>query len=134
MTLRKPESMDDLVYYTRRAVGKGHVTCWVFREECPECGKALMGKPRNPKTGDVKIRAKEFVCPECNHTVEKTAYEESLQANIEYTCPECEHSDEKQIPFKRKKVKGTDSLVFNCDACNAKILVTKKMKKIGEKE
>lgn len=132
MALKFPESADECVYFTRRTIGNGKATAWVFKEKCPKCGKALMGKPADEK-GHVKIRAKEYVCPKCNHTVEKKAYEESLAANVQYVCPSCGNSGEKQIPFKRKKVKGVESLQFTCDKCNAKIDVTKKMKEIKEK-
>ncbi|OYT32822.1 hypothetical protein DRJ22_00375 [Candidatus Woesearchaeota archaeon] len=128
MTLRKPKSMEECVYYTKRDIGKGKVTAWVFRGKCPKCGKGLMGKPKDPKTGQPKIRAKEYICENCGYTVPKQEYEETLTANIEYTCPHCSYSGEKQIPFKRKKVKGVDSLVFECDKCGKKILITKKMK------
>lgn len=134
MALKQPESMDELVYFTKRQIGDGRAKAWVFRELCDKCGKAMMGKPVDAKTGKVKVRAKEYVCPECGNTVEKKEYEESLTANIEYKCPECGFEGETQIPFKRKKVKGTDALVFNCEKCKAKIAITKKMKKVGEKE
>jgi predicted SprT family Zn-dependent metalloprotease len=134
MPLRQPESMDECVYFTRRAVGKGFVMCWVFKEKCPKCGKAFMGKPRDPKTGDVKIRAKEYVCPSCNYTVEKTEYEDTLTASIAYTCLHCSNKGETQIPFKRKTFEGAKALVFQCDKCKGKIPITKKMKETGKKD
>jgi predicted RNA-binding Zn-ribbon protein involved in translation (DUF1610 family) len=85
-----------------------------------------MGKP--VEDGKVKIRAKEYVCPECGHREEKVAYEEKLTASIAYTCPKCKHAGEIQIPFKRKSVDGTKALVFNCQKCSEKMLITKKMK------
>ena len=87
-----------------------------------------MGKPKDEKTGKPKIRAKEYVCPECGHSEEKKEYEETLTAEIKYTCPKCGNEGEIEIPFKRKKIDGTDALVFNCQQCNEKILITKKMK------
>lgn len=133
MSLRQPESMEECVYFTRRAVDSGNVMCWVFREKCPKCGKGIMGKPRDPKTGDVKIRAKEYVCPECGHTVEKQAYEDTLTANVSYTCPHCSFSGETTIPYKRKTFEGVKALVFECGKCKAKIPVTKKMKATKKK-
>ena len=136
MTLKFPESMDECVYFTNRALtedGKGNVTAWVFRNDCPKCGKAKMGKPVDEKTGQVKIRAKEYVCPECGYTVEKTEYEETLTCNIQYTCDECGHEGETQVPFKRKKFMGTDAVVFTCEGCGKKIPITKKMKALKEK-
>lgn len=132
MPLKQPESMDECVYFTRRAVDKGHVMCWVFREKCPKCGKAEMGKPRG-NDGKVKIRAKEYICPECNHTVEKGEYEDTLTANVAYTCPGCSYKGETTIPFKRKTFEGVKALVFLCDKCKQKIPITKKLKAVGKK-
>lgn len=134
MALKEPESMEELVYFTRRVIGNGKVMCWVYRQKCPKCGKALMGKPKDEKTGGVKIRAKEYVCPECGHTAEKKEYEESLTAEAKYTCPKCGFEGEATFPFKRKKVEGVDALVFNCGKCNEKIAITKKMKGLKSKE
>ncbi len=134
MTLRKPKSMSELVYFTRRNDEFGKIQVWVFKEKCTECGKAEMGKPLNPKTGKVKSRAKEYVCSECDHTVEKEAYEDTLTANISYTCPDG-HSGETQIPFKRKKIsikdpktgktKRKDGICFHCGECDFEIKVVK---------
>ncbi len=135
--LKEPESMEELVYFTKRAIGSGRVVAWVYRGECPRCKKALMGKPKD-KSGKVMIRAKEYVCPECGYRVPKQEYEGSLTANIKYSCPHCGHKGETQIPFKRKKVKifdeeegkekMVDALQFACDNCKKKINITKKMK------
>jgi DNA-directed RNA polymerase subunit RPC12/RpoP len=132
MALRQPESMDECVYFTRRAVDKGFVMCWVFKEKCPKCGKAFMGKP--VEKGKVKVRAKEYTCPACKHTVPKEEYEDTLTANIAYTCPHCQHKGETQIPFKRKTFEGAKALVFQCDKCKGKIPITKKMKDVGKKD
>lgn len=130
--LELPESMEECVYFTRRSIGDGSLICWVLREKCAKCGKALMGKPRKPD-GSVAIRAKEYVCPECSNTVEKQEYEDGLTANIIYTCPNCKNKGEAQIPFKRKKVGGVDTLRFNCSKCNEIIDITKKMKEKKKK-
>jgi predicted RNA-binding Zn-ribbon protein involved in translation (DUF1610 family) len=138
MTLRFPESMDECIYFTRRQLKeKGKAVAWVFKEKCPKCGKAQMGKPRGPD-GKVKIRAKEYTCPECNYTVEKGAYEDTLTANIQYTCPYCGFEGEHQMSFKRKKVKmfdeeeqkdvTADALKFQCEKCKKDLFITKKMK------
>ena len=134
--MREPESMDECIYYTRRTIGDGSVVAWVFKQDCPSCGKAKMGKP--VEKGKVKIRAKEYVCPECGHTVGKDEYEPSLSADIKYTCPKCKHSGSVSIPFKRKKValfdpetdkkKMVDALQIQCEKCSENINITKKMK------
>ncbi|PIN81676.1 hypothetical protein COV11_01375 [Candidatus Woesearchaeota archaeon CG10_big_fil_rev_8_21_14_0_10_30_7] len=138
MSLKFPDSMDECAYFTRRANENSKSVVWVFKEKCPECKKGLMGKPRDPKTGKPKIRAKEYTCPECNHTVEKEEYEDTLTANIQYTCPECKHEGETQVSFKRKKVsrfneekgkkESVDAVAYECEKCKTKLLVTKKMK------
>lgn len=124
--LKQPESMEENVYYTDRQIGNGEAKVWVFRGNCPKC-KTLMGKPKDEK-GKVAVRAKEHVCPKCGYSAESKAYEEGLTANIEYTCPECGFKGEQQVPFKRKKIKGADTLRFQCQKCKANIDVTKKMK------
>lgn len=126
--LKEPQSMEELVYFTQRAIGKGKAKAWVYRQPCPKCKKALMGKPKDPKTGKPKVRAKEYVCSACEYTVEKIAYEETLQAEIKYVCPSCSAAGEISIQFKRKKVGGIDMLFFPCPKCNFRIEITKKMK------
>ena len=86
--LKRPQSMEELVYYTSRTIGDGEVTVWVLKQLCPKCGKSLMGKPKGEK-GKVKVRAKECVCPDCGYAVEKKEYEEGLMACVDYICPEC---------------------------------------------
>ena len=132
--LKEPASAEECVYFTNRSLGeKGEVMCWVFRKTCPKCNKTVMGKPKDKK-GKVSIRAKEYVCPNCGYKEEKKQYEESLTASIRYACPKCSHKDETQLPFRRKKIEGVDALVFSCQKCQERILVTKKMKEVGEKE
>ena len=89
MPLKEPESMDELVYFTRRIIGEGSVQAWVCKGTCPTCKKAAMHKPRDEKTGKVKIRSKEYVCPHCNHVEDKEAFEETLTCSIKYICPKC---------------------------------------------
>ena len=138
--LKEPASMDDLVYFTRRAIGeKGFALAWVERQPCPKCKKSLMGKPVGPK-GNVKIRAPQYECPSCKYSVEKEDYEESLTCNVKYTCQHCLKQGEASVPFLRKKVaiideeeggKKTmvDSVRFECSSCKGKIDIVKKMKK-----
>ena len=129
MALKEPESMDKCVYFSNRTLedGKGKIMAWVFKEQCPKCGKALMGKPRD-KSGKVQIRAKEYVCPECKYTVPKQDFEDSLTCSIRYTCQHCGKSGETAIPYKRKNFQGVQALVFECQSCHQKIPITKKLK------
>lgn len=129
--------MDECVYFTRRKDQNGFVKVWVFKEMCPSCGKGLMGKPRDEKTGKPRIRAKEYVCPECNYTLEADKYEDSLTACVHYECS-CGNKDDIEISFKRKSVgivdeetgkrKSAKALVFECSKCGKRFVVTKKMK------
>ncbi|MBI4448727.1 hypothetical protein HY641_01725 [Candidatus Woesearchaeota archaeon] len=133
-----PGSMDDLVYFTSRGIGKtGHAKAWAYRALCPKCKKAKMGKPVG-KDGSVKIRAKEYVCPACMYTIEKQEYEEGLTFEVIYICPKCGKKGEAAVPFKRKKVRIFDeeedkemmveSVRFPCANCKGNIDVVKKMK------
>ncbi|MCK5629830.1 MAG: hypothetical protein KAI26_04385 [Nanoarchaeota archaeon] len=134
MAYKKPESMDECVYFSNRDVGAGSAMVWVFKQECPKCHKALMGKPVDAKTGRAKIRAKEYVCPGCSYSVEKEEYEEGLTAYCEYTCPECKEHGEAETPYKRKSIDGVKTLRFNCQSCSANIDITKKMKEKKKKK
>lgn len=129
MSLKLPDSMEEVVYWTSRKVGEGHVKAWTLKEMCPECHKALMSKPTDAK-GKTKIRALFYICPECEHSVDKGVYEDSLTCSIIYTCPSCKHKGEAQVPYKRKNFKGVKSIIFECESCKEKVPVTKKMKEI----
>lgn len=136
MTLKEPTSMEECIYFTRRNIGDGKAKTWVYKEKCPKCGKGLMGKPR--EKGKVKIRAKEYQCPECKYTVEKEEYESTLKAQIKYTCPFCKNQGEAEIPFIRKKIQrlneetgkkqSVEVLRIQCSKCDKDIDITKKMK------
>ena len=114
MALRKPESVDECIYFTQRSLdgGKGSIMVWVFRQTCPKCKKAVMGKPR--VNGKVKTRASQYVCPSCGHIVEKQAYEDSLVACAEYKCPNCGNSGDAQTQYKRRNIEGVKTLRFAC--------------------
>lgn len=133
--LKRPESMEECVYFTNRNLGeKGMAMAWVFRNECPKCKKGLMGKPKDPKTGKIKVRAKEYLCSECDYVVDKKEYEETLTCNIAYTCPGCEHEGEAEVPFIRKTIKGVPTVRATCEECGGFIDVTKKMKEPKKKK
>lgn len=138
MPLKEPASMEECVYFTNRIIGSGKIKAWVFRELCPKCGKGVMGKPRDEKTGKPKIRADEYACPECGHVIEKQEYEDTLTMNIKYTCPPCSYQGEAQQSFKRKKIQRVneetgkketvEAIRFQCEKCKKNIDITKKMK------
>jgi len=127
MALRQPESMNDVVYFTRRVLEpKGRIIAWAFKIDCPKCKKALMGKP--VEKGKVKIRATEYVCPACGYSEEKAEHEKKLKVSVEYTCPACSNESEAEIPYVRKTWQGVKAFIFECGKCGEKIGITKKMK------
>lgn len=130
MGLVLPTSMDQLLYHSNRTIeldGKpGKVRGWVYKVDCPECGKAKMGKP--VEKGKVKIRATEYVCPECGHTEEKKEHEDKLTLEAVYTCPFCGKEGEATTEYKLKSWRGVKAYVILCEHCKGKIGVTKKMK------
>ncbi|MAF99431.1 MAG: hypothetical protein CMH61_02360 [Nanoarchaeota archaeon] len=128
MALEVPESMDNCIYFTNR----GEILAWVYRKECPQCHKAKMGKP--VVKGKVKIRAKEYTCPECGFTEEKEVHEESLELQAKYTCPDCGKEGESTGQYIRKKYKGVPSYIVDCQHCKAQIPLTKKLKEPKKKK
>ena len=46
MALKKPNSVEECVYFTNRIIDSGRAIAWVFRKECPKCKKGIMGKPQ----------------------------------------------------------------------------------------
>ena len=128
MALLEPDSMDECIYFTRRTLdgGKGKAMAWVLKKNCPKCNKEKMGKPKGDD-GHVKIRAKEYTCPSCNHTVSKEEYEPTLTCDVKYTCPHCGKDGEASVPFNRVSFQGVKAVVFPCAACKEKIGVTKKL-------
>jgi len=130
MALKRPSSMKELVYYTKRNLDTCKAEVWVFKEYCPKCKESLMQKPT--------LRAKEYVCINCGHSVEAEKYEGTLVANIDYTCHHCGHSGEKEQPFERKRVQlivpvsgkklAANAVQVICEKCGGKINITKKLK------
>lgn len=137
MAITLPESMEELVYFTRRKLteeNEGKIVCWVEKKTCPKCKKELMSKPKDPKTGRPKIRSKEYICPACNYVEEKAEHEASLSAKAIYTCPHCKKEGEATAPFKRRTIKGVSTLRLTCEHCGGNLDVTKKMKEPKKKK
>ena len=134
MGIKMPESMDECFYFTNRTLenGKGNVIAWVYRPKCPKCGKGIMGKPVDPKTGKVKKKADIYVCPECKYEVAVEEMNPTLNVEVQYKCPFCGNEGEATTEYKRKKYKGVDAYVFVCGKCGEKIGITKKMKSTKE--
>jgi superfamily II helicase len=129
MAFEIPESTDGLVYFTRRkfADDKGHVIAWVGKARCGKCKKGMMGKPHDPKTKKVLMRAKEYVCDACGNAELKAAHEATLSVSIIYTCPFCAHKDEQTVPFARKSWYGKKAICFACAKCKEKLGITKRL-------
>jgi len=132
MAFEIPDTMEKCIYFTRRTLeNDGRLIAWVERMPCPKCKKGTMGKPR--EKGKVKIRSSIYECPECNYQEDKKTHEESCEVKVIYTCPYCKHKGETTTPYKRKKLDGVDSYIFECQGCKKKIGITKKMKEKKEK-
>ncbi|MBI4149581.1 hypothetical protein HY491_03975 [Candidatus Woesearchaeota archaeon] len=131
MPLAPPDSMDDCIYFTRRA-GDGTIMAWVQRMPCPQCKKGRMGKPLK-KNGKVDKKSPFYTCPSCNYQEQSQEHEAKLNLEIIYTCPKCSHQGETAVPYKRKLFQGVQSYIFACQKCNTIIPITKKMKDIKER-
>ncbi len=123
-----PNSMEECLYFTNR----GDILAWVYKKECPECHKAKMGKP--VVKGKIKMRAKEYECPECKYSEGKDEHEASCMVECQYTCPECGKKGEGSTAYTRKTYMGVKSFVVECEHCNAKIPLTKKLKEPKKKK
>ena len=131
MSLKMPNSMDECLYFSNRSIGEGNVIAWVYRKTCPKCKKAKVGKP--VVKGKVKTRALVYECPACTYQEEKIPHEESLMLEAQYTCPECGKDGEGTGQYKRKSYLGAQAYVVDCQHCNAKIPITKKLKELKKK-
>ncbi len=139
MSLKEPTSTEEVVYFTRRTLGEhGRVIAWAYRQDCPKCKKAKMGKPKDEKSGKARTRAKEYTCPSCQYIVPKEEYEDSLTMEAKYSCPHCKKQGESTGPFKRKKTAVFDvekqkkvmipMVRLACQHCKGNIDITQKMK------
>ena len=131
MALKMPESMDDCLYFTNRTINDSPIIAWVYRKECPKCHKAKMGKP--VVKGKVKTRAAYYECPACSYQEQKEEHEHSLHLEAQYTCPECGKEGESTGVYQRKSFKGVKAYVLECEHCQTKLPITKKLKEIIDK-
>jgi len=127
MTLKKPSSVEECIYFTNRAFGSGKAIAWVFKKQCPKCKKGIMGKPQK-KMGKIDKKADHYVCYSCGYEESNEQVENSLTLNIEYKCLYCGNEGETTSEYKRKNFEGVPSFVFECQKCHKKIGLTKKMK------
>ncbi|HII17211.1 TPA: hypothetical protein HA361_04820 [Candidatus Woesearchaeota archaeon] len=127
MALTFPESMDECLYFTRRVEGKLRIIAWVLRPHCPACAEGRIGKPIK-KDGKPYRKSPFYACSSCGHEMLGRDVEAELKLEVQYTCPHCGHSGETITGYQRKVFEGVPAYVFQCDSCNRKIGITKKMK------
>ena len=133
MALKKPQSVEECVYFTNRATESGRTMAWVFRKECPKCKKGIMGKPQK-KGGKLDKKAGHYVCHSCGYQESNEQVENNLILNVEYKCPHCGNEGETTSEYKRKTFEGVPSYVFECQKCKKNIGITKKLKESKKKK
>ena len=132
MALKKPESVEECVYFTNRVIGEGRAIAWVFRKSCPKCKKGIMGKPQK-KGGKLDKKAGHYDCYSCGYQESNEQVENNLIVNVEYKCPHCGNEGETTTEYKWKSFEGVPSYVFECQKCKKKIGLTKKLKERKKK-
>ena len=132
MTIEKPNSVEECLYFTNRTIGSGRAIAWVFRKECPKCHKGRMGKPFK-KGNKIDKKADYYVCYACGYKESNEQFENNLVLNVEYKCPDCGNESITTTEYKRKSFEGVPSYVFECEKCNKKIGLTKKLKETKKK-
>lgn len=128
MELKKPESMEDCLFFTNRSIGEGFATAWIYRPVCQSCNKSRMGKPLK-KDGKPYKKAEYYECPACKHQVPNEELEAQLKVEIEYQCPDCKNEGFATSEYIRKNFEGVKAFLFECEKCHKKLGITKRMKK-----
>ena len=132
MAIKKPNSMEECLYFTNRSIGEGFATAWVYRKECPKCKKGRLGKPIK-KNGKVDKKADYYECPLCKYQEKNEEVEKDLKLEVEYKCPYCNNEGQTTTEYERKVFEGVPSYVFVCEKCGKKIGLTKKLKDTKKK-
>ncbi len=132
MPLKKPNSIEECIYFTNRIIDSGKAIAWVFRKQCQKCKKGSMSKPLK-KGGKVDKKADYYICNSCNHQESNEQVENNLILNVEYKCPHCNNEGKTTTEYKRKIFEGVPSYVFECQKCHKKIGITKKLKETKKK-
>ena len=134
MQLKKPNSMEECLYFTNRAIGEeGFAVAWVYRKMCPKCKKDRLGKPIK-KNGKIDKKADCYECPKCKYQEKNEQVESNLQLEVEYKCPHCGNEGLTTSEYKRENFEGVPSYVFACEKCKKSIGITKKLKKTKKKK
>lgn len=133
MELKKPNSMEECLYFTSRSLdNEGYATAWVYRKGCPKCDDRL-GKPLK-KDGKPMRKADYYECPKCKYQEPNEEVESGLRVEIEYKCPHCGNEGMTTTECKRVTFEGVKAYVFECEKCGKTIGITKKMKKTKKKK
>jgi len=127
MTLKKPNSTEECIYFTNRSIGEGYATAWVYRGTCPKCNTPSIGKPIK-KNGKVDKKADVYECSICKYQEPNEEAEAKFKVEIQYKCPYCGNESETTTEYKRKVFEGIPSYIFECGGCSKKIGITKKLK------
>lgn len=133
MSLMVPESMDECLYFTNRAVDNGKIIAWALRKSCPKCGKGPMGKPIK-NNGKVDKKADYYECPSCKYAENEEKIAEGMNLNVIYKCPKCSFDGEITTEYKRKSYFGVKAYVFTCQKCGEKLGITQKLKEPKKKK
>jgi len=129
MEIKKPNSMEECLYFTNRSLkNDGYAVAWVYRPLCEKCKESRLGKPIK-KNGKPDKKAPHYECPKCKHQISNEEIESSLRVEIEYKCTDCGNEGLTTTEYMRKTFEGVPAFVFTCEKCNAKMGITKKMKK-----
>ncbi len=133
MELKKPESMDECIYFTNRTIDSGMATAWVYRKKCTKCNEGIMDKPIK-KNGKIDKKAPIYVCYKCGHEESNEETEKDLKVEVDYKCPYCGFEGQTTTEYKRKNFQSIPSYVFTCEKCNKDIGITKKLKEKKKKK
>ncbi len=125
--LKKPNSIEECIYFTNRTIDSGRAMAWVCRKQCPKCKKDVLKKP-STKSGKPDKKSPIYVCKSCRYEEKNEDVENDLMINVEYKCPYCGNEGETTSEYKRKSFEGVPSYVFECEKCKKKIGLTKKLK------
>ena len=130
--LKKPESMEECVYFTNRAIDSGRAMAWAYRKKCAKCSKGSMNKPLK-KGGKPDKKALYYECNKCGNKENNEETEKSLRLEVDYKCPHCGFEGQTTTEYARKSFQGVPSFVFACEKCSQKIPLTKKLKATKKK-
>lgn len=125
--LKKPESMEECVYFTNRTIDSGRAMAWVYRKKCIKCNEGSMDKPLK-KDGKKDKKAPNYICNKCDNQESNEEVEKDLKVEVDYKCPHCSFEGETTTEYVRKTFQGAKSFVFVCEKCSQKIPITKRLK------